>query len=433
MQKKKILIITYYWPPSGGSGVQRWLYFSKYLRENGWEPIIFTAQNPDYPIIDKTLAKEIPSDITVIRQPIWEPYTIYKRLIGMNSTEGLPPNIVQQKQKRSFLHTLSVWIRGNFFIPDARKFWIRPSVKRLTSYLKKNHIDIIVSTSPPQTPHLIALALKKKFKIIWIADFRDPWTGISYFEELKLSNSAKKKHHQLEKEVLQAANKVLTVSNKWASDFERLGAENVSVITNGYESKEKNTKPYPNSSLEDCFIISHIGMLSASRNPSNLWIAIKTAIEEQWIHKKIIIRFIGKVEEEILEEIRHLGLQANLEYLGYLPKDDAKLQMKAADILLLIGIPKEKGVIPGKFFEYLHTQKSIFSISPTGSDISKIIEEMGCGENIDFNDTPSAHQAVLKKILLNNDSYKTTEANYQQYTRQTLTTQLARLLNELTQ
>src|SRR5687768_13552946 len=186
---KKVLIITYYWPPSGGSGVQRWLKFVKYLRDYGWEPIVYTPSNPESPVNDDSLAKDIPSGITILKTEIREPYGLYKKFIGRKKDEKISAAFLTEKKKPKLAERIAVWIRGNFFIPDARKWWIGPSVSFLSDYLSKNKEDAIVSTGPPHSMHLIALGLKNlpapkeslrtgkagKLNIKWLADFRDPW------------------------------------------------------------------------------------------------------------------------------------------------------------------------------------------------------------------------------------------------------------------
>ncbi|MBE9481851.1 MAG: glycosyl transferase family 1, partial [Bacteroidetes bacterium] len=174
---KKVLIITYYWPPSGGAGVQRWLKFVKYLREFGWEPIVYTPENPEAPDIDNSLEKDIPDNLTVIKRKIWEPYTAYKKFIGQEKEQKINAGFLSENKKPKLSENISVWIRGNFFIPDARKFWIKPSVKFLTNYLKNNPVDAMISSGPPHSMHMIALGLKQRLGIPWLADFRDPWTN----------------------------------------------------------------------------------------------------------------------------------------------------------------------------------------------------------------------------------------------------------------
>ncbi|MEX1382275.1 MAG: glycosyl transferase family 1, partial [Lutibacter sp.] len=199
----KVLIITYYWPPAGGSGVQRWLKFVKYFRDFDIEPVVYTVENPKYPILDESLVKDIPKGIEVLKQPIFEPNNLLS-FFGKKKTESagfLNPN-------PSFFEKILQYIRANYFIPDARKFWIKPSVNYLKKYISKNNIDAIITTGPPHSMHLIGLKLKKQLGINWIADFRDPWTEIDYFHQLPLSKKAINKHHFLEQEVLLNADKV---------------------------------------------------------------------------------------------------------------------------------------------------------------------------------------------------------------------------------
>ena len=185
---KRVLIITYYWPPSGGSGVQRWLKMSKYLPEYGWQPVIYTTENAEYPIVDPSLEKDVSPEAEVIRRPITEPYTFYKKFLGIKQEETVKVGFTQEeKKKKSWKSGLSMWIRGNLFIPDARRWWVKPSVKYLKKYLQEHPVDAIISTGPPHSMHLIAMKLKEATGLPWIADFRDPWTEIDYYQDLHLT------------------------------------------------------------------------------------------------------------------------------------------------------------------------------------------------------------------------------------------------------
>ena len=205
--RRRVLIITYYWPPKGGSGVQRWLKFSKYLRTFGYEPVVFTALEGEAPLWDESFNKDVAENMEVIKVPFWEPYGFYKKFIGKKKTEKIETGFLRENKRPKLTESLSVWIRGNLFIPDARKYWIKPSVKYLNNYLKNNPVDAMVSTGPPHSTHMIAMALKKKANIPWVADFRDPWTKIDFYRQLKLTRWADKKHKRLEKEVLTQADK----------------------------------------------------------------------------------------------------------------------------------------------------------------------------------------------------------------------------------
>ena len=219
---KKALVITYYWPPSGGAGVQRWLKFVKYLRSFGWEPVIYTPENPEFPETDHSLDKDVPGQLKVLKQPIWEPYDTYKKILGRRKDEKINAAFLSEKKKNSALENLSVWIRGNFFIPDARKFWIKPSIRFLLHYLQKDPVDVIISTGPPHSMHLIAMKVSGKLGLPWLADFRDPWTNIDFYKDLKLTSWADAIHRRLEKQVLGKADAVTVISPGMAADFSRI-------------------------------------------------------------------------------------------------------------------------------------------------------------------------------------------------------------------
>jgi glycosyltransferase involved in cell wall biosynthesis len=269
---KKVLVIAYYWPPSGGAGVQRWLKFVKYLRQFGWEPIVYTAENAEYPILDESLSADIPQGITVLKQPIWEPYGAYKRLIGQKKNERVVSGFLQEKGRRSFAQSLSLWIRGNIFIPDARRFWISPSVRFLKNWLKSNAVDVIVSTGPPHSMHLIARALHKSTGVPWLADFRDPWTNIDFAADLKMSGYAARRNAALEKAVLDEADVVTVVSEFMREEFLAKTKTPVEVITNGFDPDDFQALAEPN---REKFTLVHTGSLNDRRNQPHLWQAIQ--------------------------------------------------------------------------------------------------------------------------------------------------------------
>ncbi len=293
--KRKVLIITYYWPPSGGAGVQRWLKFSKYLRDFGWEPIIYTPENPEAPAIDNSLEKDIPEGISIIKRPIIEPYSVYKRFVGMKPGEKVNAGFLQEKEKPGIAEGLAVWLRGNFFIPDARRFWIRPSVKFLKKYLKDHPVDAIVSTGPPHSMHLIAMQVHKKLNIPWLADFRDPWTGIDFYHQLRLTSFADKLHHKLEKKVLASATAVTVVSQDMVNEFNGIVKRGYKLVTNGYD--EQDIRPLPQNQLDKKFTLSHIGSINASRNPVGLWKVLSEMVKLQPdLASALQIKLVGKVD-----------------------------------------------------------------------------------------------------------------------------------------
>ncbi|MCB0428063.1 MAG: glycosyltransferase, partial [Mangrovimonas sp.] len=231
---KKVLIVAYYWPPAGGPGVQRWLKFVKYLPDFGIEPIVFVPENASYPIVDESLNTEISSAATVIKFPIKEPY----KLAGFlsKSSKNISKGIIPDKKKQSLIQQMMLYIRGNFFIPDARIGWVKPSVSFLETYCSEHKIDTLITTGPPHSLHLIGLHLKEKLSLKWITDFRDPWTSIDYHKELKLSKASENKHKALEKQVLTTADQIVVTSESTRLEFEQITSKPIEVITNGYDT-----------------------------------------------------------------------------------------------------------------------------------------------------------------------------------------------------
>ena len=274
MAGQKVLIITYYWPPAGGPGVQRWLKFAKYLPDFDFEPVVYCPENPTYPIIDNSLLNDIPEGIEVIKQPINEPYRL-AGFLSKTSSNKISYGVVPDKNKQSLIERLMLYVRGNLFIPDARKNWIKPSVNFLTDFISDNGIGTIITTGPPHSLHLIGLGLKEQLKINWIADFRDPWTTISYHKSLKLSQSSQQKHKDLERQVLTKADKLIVTSYNTKSEFEAKTQTPISIITNGYDT-------YPSNEIDkdSKFSLSHIGSLLSERNPRILWEVLSELVQE---------------------------------------------------------------------------------------------------------------------------------------------------------
>jgi len=429
---KKVLIITYYWPPSGGSGVQRWVKFAKYLRDFGWDPIIYTPSNPERPAIDHSLSKDIPDDLTVIKQPIWEPYSFYKKFVGLKADEKLGSGLMKTGKESSFFHSLSVWIRGNFFIPDARKFWIRPSVNFLTDYLSKNPVDAIISTGPPHSMHMIAKNVTSKISIPWLADFRDPWTNIDFFDELKLSHYAKAKHHKLEKEVLNRADDIVVISPTMKKEFQEITDTPVSVIPNGFDSADFSKSTYkPGSS----FSLSHVGMMTPTRNPKILWEAISELNKEiDTFKNNFKLRLIGKVDGAIKEDIAHYDVQELVQIESYIPHDEIIDVQQNSDSLLLIinNTPNAPLILTGKLFEYLAAKRPIICLSPVNGDAKEVIDETKSGAFILYSEKDRLKKEIVRLYRNWEQDITSYEGiNADKYSRQSLTLKIANQLNAL--
>lgn len=415
---KKVLIITYYWPPSGGAGVQRWLKFSKYLPKNGWQPIVYTPENPDFSLQDSSLEKDIPNEAVILKTKIWEPYSLYKSLLGKKGESANAGFFASDR--KSWKQKLSIYIRGNFFIPDPRVFWVKPSIKYLLKYLKDNPVDAIVSTGPPHSMHLIALGIKKKNPgLKWIADFRDPWTDIDFYNELNLSLRSDRKHHKLEEVVVNNASKVVTVSDNWAKKLEQNYNREINVITNGFDKDDfKEISGHAPSEIT----LVHLGSMNKDRNPHSLWKLISDLKKEKVF---IYVELIGSIDETVVKSINENEIKDQVHHIPYLNHEEALKKASEASCLLLCvnNTPNLMGVIPGKLFEYLALNKPILNIGPVDGDSAKIISDTNSGTTVDFKSIED-----LKTFLL--DLKPLESRNVAKYSRENLTKRMTDLLNE---
>ncbi len=433
MPKKRVLIITYYWPPTGGAGVQRWLKFSKYFREFGWEPVIYTPSNPDFPINDETLLKDVLPNIEIIKTEITEPYNAYRKLMGKKKTDAVNQGFLSESKENKLLKKIMIWVRGNFFIPDARKFWIKPSVKYLSEYIQKNKIDAVISTGPPHSMHLIALGLKQKFNIPWIADFRDPWTQIDFYNQLQLTKLADNKHKKLEKQVLQTANKVVTVSSNWANDLQLLSSRPINVITNGFD--EDDFKINDNEPLLAGFLLHHIGALNKDRNPHVLWKVLGDICKANAEFKKELkLKFTGKTDIDVFESLKKNGILENSEKTGYMAHSEVvKLLVKSPILLLpLNDTPNVLGIVPGKLFEYLAAKRPIFAIGNLNGDSAKIIKDANAGIMVDFKDEENTKRNILELYKqYKQNTLQINSLSILKYSRKSCAESYTGLLNEI--
>lgn len=421
----KALIITYYWPPAGGSGVQRWLKFVKYLREFGIEPMVYTVENPEYVFSDTSLINDVPDGIEILKQPIWEPYQL-ANLFSKNQKVESAGFLGAQK---SFLGKIKNYIRANYFIPDARMFWIKPSVNYLKKYLKENQVDVVISTGPPHSLHLIANQLKKQTGVKWIADFRDPWTAIDYFHHLPLTDKSIKKHHQLEQDVLKNADEIIVVGNSMKENYEPF-SQNITVITNGYDTEDAVGSVL----LDEKFTITHIGLMNADRNHPFFWKVLAELCQENKSFKNDLeIKLIGKVDQSVIQLIDEIGLKQNLKLISYLPHDEVVKSQLTSQLLYLPinNVPAAKGIITGKVFEYLQAKRPILAIAPTNGDLALILNETNAGKVVNFDDEKSLKN-VVKDYYQHYQQHNllVNSTNYQQYHRKNLTYQLSELIKK---
>jgi glycosyltransferase involved in cell wall biosynthesis len=418
----KVLIITYYWPPAGGSGVQRWLKFVKYLQAFGIEPVVFTVDNVNYTKEDTTLLREVPKNIKILKLPIWDPTDLLFWKKNKQQKKGI--SNVSSSGLLSF-------IRGNFFIPDPKIFWVQPAANYLQKYIDKNTIDAVISTGPPHSMHLIAQKLQRQNNVKWLADFRDPWTDLYYNKDFKQGALAKNKNKKLEEGVLKNADCILTVSTTLRQEFSKI-AKRVEVITNGFDGEVLASKKV---TLDINFSISYIGLLPKQSNPKFLFKVLEKLCEENPMFKNDLqINFIGDISEEVKTEIESNNLTENTSFFGYVSHQRAIAYQKKSQVLLLLipDVKNNRGILTGKVFEYLTANRPILAIGPEDGDLATILAETNAGVVINFDAEEKLKFQINKlyqqfkrgKLIVN-------ARNIQKYHRKELTKNLAVLLKSL--
>lgn len=433
---KRVLVITYYWPPTGGSGVQRWVKFARYLPSEGWQPVIYTPENPEQLAVDHSLEAEIPEGLEVIKTRITEPYELYKKFLRRSghSKEAVEVNPVNA-QNKSLIQKAAMWVRGNLFRPDPRCMWIGPSVRFLKKYLEEHPVDLIVSTGPPQSMHLIGRKLSLQTGIPWIADFRDPWTKIFYFKHLSMTKATERWHHKMEGKVLDDAAAVVAVSPLVQKEFQEMTQTPVELITNGFDESDFAAEAgnAAAGSPEGDFTITHTGLFAADGNPTALWEMLsEICAQDNMFKTRLRIRLVGKTDAQIISAIKEAGLEENLIDMGYQPHNVAVEQQREASVLILPlrKEPEYKAVLPGKLFEYLASQRPVLGIGQPDGAMAMILDDTRTGVTIDWEDRES-----LRKFILDcwnrhrKGELKTEGTDISRFTRRKLTRRMAQLFN----
>ena len=410
---KKVLLITYYFPPSGGAGVQRWLKTIKYLIEFGVEAIVLTVDPAvaSYPQVDESLCADVPSSLKVYTTKTKEILSLYKRV---SPKREVPYGGFANEPNPTLLQKISRFIRGNFFLPDPRRGWNKYALAKARQIIESEGITTVVTTSPPHSTQLIGLELKKQYpNINWVADLRDPWTDIYYNSDLYPTSWAQRRNLAYERSVLEGADKIITVSE----DCKRLFAEKadvagkITVVPNGYDESDFEEKKLVKGEITPNYILSYVGVLAPQHN----LLPLKALVSGR---KDILLRFVGVVSEEIQQEIKSWGVQA--EFIPYVNHKQAIAYMRASDALLLFipNVPNNEGILTGKLFEYLASGRKILLFGPENGDAMHLISECGAGACYTEN-------FCLDKFL--NQDY-TGNDNIKLYSRRALAQKIASLL-----
>lgn len=428
---KRVLVVAYYWPPAGGSGVQRFLKFVKYFRDFGWEPIVYTVDGADYPAYDPGLLADVPEGITVLKQPIWEPYTLYKVFTGKKKSEKISISLTTFAKKPGLKEKIALWARGNLFIPDAKAFWVKPSIAYLKNWLKDNPVDIILTTAPPQSMNLIGLGLQRETGIPWVADWRDPWTDIDFFDELMLTPPVRAIHFSLQRQVLTEAKAVVCIGPSMEMLLQKHVKRQYEVIYNGFDHADLQ----PGITLSQKFTMTHVGALTRNRNNPFLWEVLGELVRENpAFAADLQIRLIGIVDYNVHEAIKANGLENNAFIGSYVPHNEAVRENLSARVLMLFidRIPHAAHALTGKFYEYLMARRPILCISPVDGDAAQIIKRSKAGVVCGYDD-----KATLKAQLMDlysafkNNTDQVADADIMQFSRRSLTSRMAEVLDRV--
>ncbi len=429
---KKVLIITYYWPPSGGGGVQRWVKFVKYLPKFNIEPIVLTV-NPtgaSYAVIDKSLEDEVSNDMEVFKTRSREPFNYYKKL---TAKKEIPFGGFANEENPGFLQKISRFVRGNFFIPDARIGWNSFAYEEAKTIIKKFDIKTVITSSPPHSTQLIGLKLKKNFDLHWIADLRDPWTDIYYYNRMYHSPMAKRLDRKKELEVLQNADKIIVVSKSikelFASKIMEHQKDKFNIIPNGFDESDFNRRKVNANSK---FVITYTGTIANNYHIEGFLKALIRFVEKHG-GSKIKMQFVGRVTGKYLDIIENSILKTICSFMDHVDHNSsiAYLENSNALFLAIPNVSQNEGILTGKLFEYLAVRKPIIGIGPTNGDASIIIKECSAGKMFSYSDIDSMSKYINELYLKWIESEEAIPKSdvYNNYSREKLSEKLATLIS----
>ena len=426
---KRVLLISYYFPPSGGPGVQRILKFARYLPQYGWLPTVLTV-DPNYaafPSIDYSLLEEIPSDVEVVRTRAWDPFSVYGRIQGKRRDEVIKVGYIEGKQG---LENVAQWLRGNIFIPDARVGWVPFGSRAARKLVRKQKFDAVMSTGPPHSSHLIGMAAHKASGLPWVVDMRDPWVEIYYRDQMYEGAIAKRIQTHLERRVLSTANAVVSVSRHLGVRFKRrVDLQRYVTIPNGYDPADMPLGTSPVRE-RDNLVIGYVGTYSLLTHSEGF----VAALQQLQPNIPVEVHLVGKVDSEALEAYRAKGIPV----IGvpYLSHGKAIAYMQSVDVLML-ALPRAygdsaAGIVSGKAFEYISARRPILALGPTEGDLADLLNHTQSGNIFDHDDREGILGFLNDHLEFRGKPWKINETALAEYERPRLASRLASLLNRLT-
>nr|WP_213017936.1 glycosyltransferase family 4 protein [Hymenobacter negativus] len=424
----RLLVITYYWPPSGGAGVQRCLKFVKHLGHFNVEPTVITvdADQGTYPVRDESLQAEVPAGVRVIRTKTSEPFESYKKLTG----RAVPYGGFANEGKPGLMQKALRFVRGNLFIPDPRRGWNRHALAAVEKLLAAGEqFDAVLTSSPPHSTQLIGLELKKRHGLRWLADMRDPWTDIYYYKDLHHTPLASWLDARYECQVLTQADAVLVTSPEtkrlFLAKLPELPSAKFHVLPNGYDESDFKGASCPPA---DCLRITHTGTITELYHIDNLLKAVTTCAAA---HPEVPfrLRFVGQVSAQLRGQIEQAGLLPITEFIAFVPHDKSVEYLLESSVLLMAipDVPRNFGILPGKVFEYLAANKPILCVGPAGSDADNLLQECGAGQALPYADTALMQQTLdaLAIQWRSNPNLDLPAVSHSRYSRRGLAGELA--------
>jgi glycosyltransferase involved in cell wall biosynthesis len=432
MSSRRVLILTYYWPPAGGPGVQRFLKFARYLGEFGWEPVIITPRDGSWPYRDESLLADVPPGLRVVHTATREPFAWYNRLTG-GEGKTVPVAMTGFRDSRSPVQRLAKWIRANAFIPDARVGWKPFALKAAREEIRRGGVQAIITTGPPQSTHLAGLELKRTTGLPWVADFRDPWTTVYYNAFFPRSQRTRRKDQALEDAVLRGADHVTVISSGMAEEF-RDRARALTVLYNGYDEKDLYTgAPEP----DERFRLAYVGNMKPNQQVPALWRALAAvAKRDAGFARQLCLHFTGSLDPGVREAIAAAGLEHNLLSDAFVAHAEATRRMAQAALLLFVvpDAPDNRRIITGKIFEYLASNTRMLSIAPTDGDAAAILNRAGRRPVLDYADQAGMEREIERAyrdwVAGGGFPLREPGGEYQQFSRRSLSGQLAALLDQ---
>lgn len=434
MENRKVLFVVYNFPPAAGAATQRVLKFLKYLNRYGFQTFVLTVDKVDYPDLDFSLIEKIPSETKIVKTKFWTPFGIYRKITGRKSDEKIPVAFIKDNHK-SIAERISVFLRLNFFLPDAKIGWLPFAVKEGKQLIKKEKIDVIISSGPPHTTHLIAKSLKRKTGVKWIADFRDPWTDIDYYSGIKRTKLAEWIDSKLERSVLKYADYIVAASEGYLKIIKSKGIKNnYEVLTNGFDPEDfHNIKLKPQSK----FTITYTGNMPFTRNPESLWLALEElANENPDFSNNFEFHFAGVMDDEIRQKIQAMNFYKNFIDHGYLSHSEVLELVFNSHLLIMIvnRVATSNEILPGKIFEYIASRNFVLVIGPENGVSARLINYVKQGIAIDY-DEKSKMKDLIHQLFTKWQKGELQKVEYSEkyeFTRERITQKLIQIIDSIT-